>query len=102
MYVNDAQIYSVKANSEAGNIRVHIMTTKKCQSGKILSYRSPEFAHFARKFSRGPRVQEREYCWSYRSVFENTPEKLLLQSIFPLKVAEILLSGLRKGTVGVE
>ena len=36
----------------------------------------------------GPRI---EHCWGYVSVFENTPKKFILKSIFPLKVATILL-----------
>ena len=34
-------IYSVKANSEAGNIRVYIMITQKGQSYKVFSQGSP-------------------------------------------------------------
>ena len=40
-------------------------------------------------------------CWGYASVFENTPEKLILKSISCLRVATTLLSGLKKGTVRV-
>ena len=53
----DVHIYSVKANSEAGNIRVYIMTTQKGQSYKLFSQGSPGVTHFAGKFSRVPRVQ---------------------------------------------
>ena len=42
----------------------------------------------------------REHCWVYLSIFNSTPEKLILKSIFPLKAAENLLSGSRKGEVG--
>ena len=35
-------------------------------------------------------------------VFENKSKELIFKSIFPLKVAATLLSGSRKGTVGVE
>ena len=46
----------------------------------------------------------REYYWGCVSTFENTLEKLILKSIFPLKVALTLLSGsyllTRKGAVG--
>ena len=39
--------------------------------------------------------------WGYISAFENTPEKLILKSIFPLKVEEaISLSGSKKSAVG--
>ena len=34
------------------------------------------FMHFAGKFSRGPQVRKRD-SWGYRSLYENTPEKLL-------------------------
>ena len=64
--------------------------------------------YFARKFSRGPRVQERAllglhiylhlstYASIYISVSENTSKKL---HIVPLKVDATLLSGSRKDTV---
>ena len=97
----DVHIYSVKANSGAGNIRVYIMTTQKGQSYKLFSQGSPGVTHFAGKFSRVPRVQEKKRCWGYVPVFQNTPEKLLLKSIFPSKVAVSLLSGSKKGAVGV-
>ena len=44
------------------------------------------------------RLECRREC-GYLSVFENTPEKLILQSIFPLKVAATLHSGWTKSTV---
>ena len=43
----------------------------------------------------------RECRCGYVTVFENTSEKLILKSIFPLKVAVTLLSGSRKGKVEV-
>ena len=44
-------------------------------------------------------LESRGECyWGYVSVFDNTPEKLILKSIFHLKVAATLLSGSRKGT----
>ena len=42
----------------------------------------------------------RERCWGYESVFENTPKKLILKSVFTLKDAAALLSGSTKGAVG--
>ena len=47
--------------------------------------------HFARKFSRGPWVQERACLWEY-----NGKDAVAL----PLKVATALLSGSMKGAVG--
>ena len=94
-------IYSVKANSEAANIRVYIMTTQKGQSYKFFTQGSPGVTHFAGKFSRVPRVQEKKRCWGYVPVFQTTAEKLLLKSVFPSKVAASLLSGSKKGTVAV-
>ena len=41
-----------------------------------------------------------KHCWVYVSIFENTPEKLILKSIFHLKVAATFQSSLKKGTVG--
>ena len=49
--------------------------------------------------ARGPEFR-RERCWGYVSVFEYTSEKLILKSIFPLKVAAVLLSDSRKSAVG--
>ena len=46
----------------------------------------------------GFRVQERTLL-RLLSVFENTPEKLIVKSIFPIKVAATLLGGSRKGAV---
>ena len=37
----------------------------------------------------------REHCWGYVSGSENTNKKLILKSIFPLKVATTLLCGAR-------
>ena len=55
--------------------------------------------HFARKFSRGASGRRKSY-WGFVSVFKNTPKKLILISIFPLKVAATLLNDSRKGAVG--
>ena len=55
----DGCINSVKASSQAGNIRVYIMRRQKSLSHKILSKGFRKFTHFAGKFSREPRVQER-------------------------------------------
>lgn len=52
-------IYSVKADSQAGNIWVCVMLTQKGQNHNILSLGSQRFTPLAEKFSRGPQVQER-------------------------------------------
>ena len=49
----DVRIYSVRANSQAGNIWVYVMTTQKGKSHKILNLGSQKRMHFAGKFSRG-------------------------------------------------
>ena len=95
----DVGIYSVKANSQAGNTRVYGMTTEKPKNHKILNYGSRKLSHFAGKFSRGLWVSERALL-GYVSVFQNTPKKLTLKSIFALKVEATLLSGSKKGAVG--
>ena len=95
------RIYSVKANSEAGNIWVYVMTTQKDQNRKILSWGSQKLTYFARKFSRGFGYR-RERCSVYLSGFEKTPKKLILESLFLLKTAATLLSGSRKGAVGAK
>ena len=53
------------------------------------------------KNSAGGLRYRRQRCWGYVSVFQNTPENLILNSIFPLIVSATLLSGSRKGKVGV-
>ena len=51
---------SVNAKSQADNICVRdIISTQKEQIPKKISQGSKNFMHFARKFSRGHRVQER-------------------------------------------
>ena len=56
------------------------------------------FTHFARKFSRATRVQERALLGLHICLWEYT-EKLILKSIFPLKVPATLLISSRKGAV---
>ena len=85
----DVRIYRTKANSQATNLRVDIITSQKDQSRKAKSLR------FVRKFSRGLESRKGR-CWGYvLPVFQNTPEKLILKSIFSLKVVATLLSGSR-------
>ena len=43
------ELGGVKANGEAGNIRVYIMTIQKGQSCKLLSQGSWKFMYFAKK-----------------------------------------------------
>ena len=65
---------NVNVKSQAGNIRdKDIPTTQKGQSQKKISYGSLKSMHFARNFSRRPRVQE---SWCYVSIYENAPKKL--------------------------
>ena len=85
-------IYSVKANSEAGNIRVYIMTTQKGQSYKLFSQGSPGVTHFAGKFSRVPRVQEKKRCWGYVSFFQNRKKKVRKKKVLKKEVSLILTS----------
>ena len=76
-----AHIYSVKANSQAGNMsQIYNDNTnrpklKENQPG-ILGISSREFMHFAGNSAEGLGAR-REHCWGYISVFENTPKKLL-------------------------
>ena len=80
-------------------IRVYVMKTHKDLSHKILNLGSQKFTHFAEN-SAGGLKSRRERYWGYVSVFQNTLEKLILKSIFPLKIAATLLSGSRKCAVG--
>ena len=74
-------IYSVKANSQAGNMsQIYNDNTnrpklKENQPG-ILGISSREFMHFAGNSAEGLGAR-REHCWGYISVSENTPKKLL-------------------------
>ena len=80
----EVHIYSVKAMSEAGNIWVKdIITTQNVKVERKL------VRDLARKFSRGPLVQDRALLELHIFLWEYT-----------LKVATTLLSGSRKGTVG--
>ena len=67
-------IYSVKAKSQAGDIQVKDMTAQKGQKSQDTQLGSLKFRHFAGKFSRGPRVQERALLGL--RIHENTPKKL--------------------------
>ena len=49
----DVRICSVRANSQAGNIWVCVMTKQKGKSRKILNLGSQKRMRFAGKFSRG-------------------------------------------------
>ena len=42
---------------------------------------------------------QREHCWCYVSAFKNTPEKLVLKSIFPLKAVLKIMAGQHSLTV---
>ena len=100
----DVRIYSqvrnvYKVNSQIRNVWVYVMTTQKDKSHKILSLGSQKFLHFAEKLA-GDLKSRRERYWGYVSTFEIIPEKLILKSIFPLKVAATLISGSWKGAVG--
>ena len=69
----ELRVYSVRANSQAGNIRLYKMTTKKDQHCKLLNWQSKKFTHLARTFVRECLAQERallelqiclwEYTW---------------------------------------
>ena len=69
-------IYSVKAKSQAGNIRIkYIMTTQKGQSRKenqlgILEISSREFMHYFGNSAEGL-GSRREVSWGYLPIFEN-------------------------------
>ena len=69
--------------NQAGNMKVFLMPTQKDQGRKILSKGSQSLCIFARKFSRGSRVQEKVPL-GFIYVPENTSEKLVLKSIISL------------------
>ena len=75
-------IYSVVANSQAGNIWVYVMTTQKSHSSKILKLGYNNLGILPENLARGL-GSRREHWWAYVSVFVNTPKKLILKSIFP-------------------
>ena len=66
----EVHIYSAKDNSQAGNMSQRY-TTQKGQSRKKSAGDLKKIMHFARKFSRGPWVQERTLLGL--SIYENTP-----------------------------
>ena len=66
----EVHIYSVKDNSQAGNMSQRY-TTQKGQSRKKSAGDLKKIMHFARKFSRGLKVSR-----GYIHIYENTPEKL--------------------------
>ena len=95
----NSDIYSVKANSQAGNIRAYMVTTQKGQSCKTLSKGLKKNYVFCQKTQWGPWVQDRallglriclwEYIW-----------KANFEIYFPPQICCDLLSGLRKGSFG--
>ena len=99
----EAHIYSVKPESQAGNICVKfIMTKPERQNQKKISkgsWASParEFRHFARNSAEGL-GSRKERCWHYISMAMHTKSCC----IFPLKVAATLFAGSRKSTVGTQ
>ena len=56
--------------------------------------------YFAGKFSRGGAQVWEHVVQSYKFVFENTPKKLILKSLFPPMVEAILLSSSKKSAAG--
>ena len=68
---------------------------KEKQSG-ILGISASKFMHFAGNSAEGL-SSRREHCWSYKSIYENTPRKFLHLSP---EGAATLLSDFRKGTAG--
>ena len=54
---------------------------------------------FCQKNSARALGSRKESCWSYTSTPNNTPRKLISESIFPLKAATTLLSTSRKDVV---
>ena len=55
----DVRIYIVKANSRGFNARAYIIAPQKNQIRNLLSQGSREFTHFAGKFGKVSRVQDR-------------------------------------------
>ena len=89
---------SVKVNSQAGNIRAYIMTPEMAQGTGYLAQGLKNLRILSEN-SAGMFGSRRERCRGYVHVFENTLEKLILKSIFPLKFATTLVRGSRKGAV---
>ena len=77
----DVSIYSVKANSQVGNVRVFIMTTQKGQSHTRYSAWDPKNLCNLTENLAGGLGSRTEH--GYVSVFDNTPEKLILKPSFP-------------------
>ena len=50
----DVPLYSVKVNSQVGNIWICVMTTQKGESPRILNLMSQKIYAFYGKFSRWP------------------------------------------------
>ena len=76
------------------------MAAQTGQSCKILNWGLKNVNILPEYLVRGLRSRRECRC-GYVTLFENTSEKLILKSIFPLKVAVTLLSGSRKGKVEV-
>ena len=60
----DARVYSVKANSQAGNIRIYIMTTKKTKATRY-SARDLENLCILLENSEGGHTSRREHWVMY-------------------------------------
>ena len=81
----EVHIYSAKAKSQASNIwhQIYHNNTKRSKPEKnqpgILEIPAREFMHFAGNSAEGL-GSRREHCWSYISIYENTPKKFLHNS----------------------
>ena len=90
-----------KASSQAGNIRVYVITTQKNQCHKILSQKSQKVYAFLLENSPGGLGSRRERFSGNVSLFDYIPKQLILKSILPLKVAATL-RGSRNSAVGAQ
>ena len=79
------------------------MKTQKGKNYKIFNYGSQKLMlGKCQEYSVGGLGSRKEHCLGYTSVSEKTPKRLIVKSIFPLKVAATLLGGSRKGAVGAQ
>ena len=71
----EVHIYSAKDNSQAGNMsQRYSVNTKRSKPKKNQLGILKKIMHFARKFSRGPQVQERTLLGrEHLPIYENTP-----------------------------
>ena len=75
---------------------------KKRPQWQVIQLGVSKIYAFCRKNLEGSFGSRRERCCDYVSIFVYKPGKLILKSMFPLKIVATIIRVSRKGAVGVQ